>query len=171
MNTLQSGSLTSVETAVSATAKQFLLFLAGPLTGVSFDESLAWRNYVASKLPPFIRACSGLRGKQYLAGERAIKDCYGEFPLSSQKGISCRDRMDVMRCDMLFVNFLGAKKVSIGTVLEIGWADMLRKPILLVMDEDNIHAHASIREIANFIVPSLDEGIKITTAVLGTEVY
>ena len=150
--------------------KESLLFLAGPLTGVSYEESVTWRKYVAGKLPPFIKAYSAMRGKEYLSDESTLRDSYEEHPLSSQKGISCRDRADVMRCDMLFVNFLGAKKVSIGTVLEIGWADMLRKPILVVMEKDNIHAHATLREITNFIVPTLDEGIKIATAVLGAEV-
>jgi nucleoside 2-deoxyribosyltransferase len=150
--------------------KQSLLFLAGPLTGISYRASMAWRAYVAGKLPSFITAYSALRGKDYLASEEALKDSYEHYQLSSQKGITSRDRMDVMRCDMLFVNFLGASAVSIGTVLEVGWADMLRKPMVIVMEDDNIHAHATLRQIANYITPDLDEAIKIATAVLATEV-
>jgi hypothetical protein len=161
---------TSYQSTRSSLARESLLFLAGPLTGVSYEKSIAWRSYVASKLPPYIRAYSALRGKDYLAEEEVLKDVYEQFPLSSQKGISSRDRMDVTRCDMLFVNFLGAKQVSIGTVMEIAWADMLRKPILIVMEEGNIHEHGILKEVANYIVSDLDEGIRIATAVLAVEV-
>jgi hypothetical protein len=146
--------------------KEFLLYCAGPITGVSYGESTDWREYVASRLPPHIKAVSPMRGKKYLASEKSIKDSYEEHPLSCQKGITCRDRMDVMRCDMIFVNFLGAKKVSIGSVVEIAWADAYRKPIIIVMDKDNVHDHAMIREVSGFIVSNLDEAIAIAIAVL-----
>lgn len=146
--------------------KEFLLYCAGPITGVSYSESIDWREYVASKLPPHIKAVSPMRGKKYLANEKSVKDSYEEHPLSSQKGIACRDRMDVMRCDMILVNFLGADKVSIGSVMEIAWADAWRKPIVIVMDKNNVHSHAILREVSGFIVSNLDEAIDIATAVL-----
>jgi hypothetical protein len=146
--------------------KEFLLYCAGPITGISYGESVDWREYVSKKLPKYIKAISPMRGKKYLAGEKKVKDSYEEHPLSSQKGITCRDRMDVMRCDMILVNFLGANKVSIGSVMEITWADAYRKPIVIVMEKDNIHSHAMIREVSGFIVSTLDEAIKIVIAVL-----
>jgi len=146
--------------------KGFLLYCAGPISGVSYGESTDWRQYVAGKLPPQIIAVSPMRGKQYLEGEKKVKDSYEEHPLSSKKGITCRDRMDVNRCDMILVNFLGAKKVSIGSVMEIAWADAWRKPIIVVMEEDNIHSHAMLLEVSGFVVRSLDEAITIATAVL-----
>lgn len=146
--------------------REFLLYCAGPITGLSYGESTDWREYVASKLPPHIRAVSPMRGKKYLANEKNIKDYYEEHPLSCQKGVTCRDRADVMRCDMILVNFLGAKKVSIGSVMEIAWADAWRKPIIVVMEKDNVHSHAMLREVSGFIVSDLDEAIAIITAVL-----
>lgn len=146
--------------------RESLLYLAGPITGVSYGESTDWRTYVSWKLPGHIKGVSPMRGKNYLSKERKIKDSYEENPLSSQRGITCRDRFDVMRCDMLFVNFLGAQKVSVGTVMEIAWADMLRKPIVVVMEKDNVHSHAMVREATGFVVSTLDEGIHIATAVL-----
>ncbi|MBU1178973.1 hypothetical protein KKB69_01375, partial [Patescibacteria group bacterium] len=146
--------------------KEFLLFLSGPITGISYGASTEWREYVASKLPPYIKAVSPMRGKKYLANEGIIKDSYEEHPLSCQKGITCRDRMDVMRCDMILVNFIGADKVSIGSVIETAWADAWRKPIVVAMEKNNIHSHSMIREVSGFIVPSLDEAIAIVIAVL-----
>jgi hypothetical protein len=146
--------------------RDFLLYCAGPITGVSYGESTDWREYVADRLPDRIIAVSPMRGKEYLARERQIKDSYKEHPLSCRKGITCRDRMDVMRCDMILVNFLGAKKVSIGSVMEIAWADILRKPIVIVMEEKNIHRHSMVEEITGFIVPDFDEAVKVASAVL-----
>jgi len=146
--------------------KESLLYLVGPITGVSFGESTDWREYVATKLPGHIQAVSPMRGKKYLQKEKSIKDSYEEIPLSSQKGITCRDRMDVMRCHAILVNFLGATKVSIGSVVEIAWADAWRKPIIIAMEKDNIHSHAMIREVAGFITSDLDDAIMIATAIL-----
>ena len=109
-----------------------------------------------------------MRGKKYLAKETAIKDSYeGDgHPLSTRRGITCRDRMDVMRCDMVIANFLGAKKVSIGTVMEIAWADAFRKPIVVVMEKGNIHEHSMLNQVSGFIVSSLDEAIELVVTVL-----
>ena len=76
--------------------KKFLLFCSGPITGLSFEGSTDWRKYVAKNLPPHITAVSPMRGKEYLAGVSQIEASYELHPLSSQKGITCRDRMDVM---------------------------------------------------------------------------
>ena len=149
---------------------EFLLYCAGPITGLSYGESTDWRGYVASKLPAHIKAVSPMRGKKYLADEKNIKDSYEEYPLSCQKGITCRDRMDVMHCDMILVNFLGANNVSIGSVMEVAWSDAWRKPIIVVMEKDSVHSHAMLREVSGFIVSDLDEAIKIATVVFSPTV-
>ncbi|HBC44955.1 MAG: hypothetical protein UX08_C0013G0006 [Candidatus Collierbacteria bacterium GW2011_GWB1_45_35] len=146
--------------------KQFLLYCAGAITGISYAGSTDWREYVSQKLPPFITAVSPMRGKKYLSQEKNVKASYEDIPLSSQKGIMTRDRMDVMRCDMILVNLLGTEKVSIGSVMEVAWADAFRKPVILVMEKDNLHSHPMLREAAGFIVSDLDEAITIAIAVL-----
>lgn len=146
--------------------KQYLLYCAGAITGISYAGSTDWREYVSEKLPPFITAVSPMRGKKYLSQEKTVKASYEEIPLSSQKGIMTRDRMDVMRSDMVLVNLLGTEKVSIGSVMEVAWADAFRKPVILVMEKDNLHSHPMLREAAGFVVSDLDEAITIAIAVL-----
>jgi len=146
--------------------KEFLLYCAGPIMGISYAESTGWREYIASKLPQHIKAMSPMRGKECLKWEKTIKGSYEKNLLSCQKGITCRDRMDVARCDAILVNFLGAKNISIGSVMEIAWADAWRKPIIVVMEEDNIHSHPILREVSGFVVSNLDEAITIAIAVL-----
>lgn len=143
------------------------VYLAGPITGLSFDKATDWRNEVVDKLVAVgIDAFSPLRAKAYLSGVNAIADHYPESVLSSRKGITNRDRFDVMQCDVLFANMLGATKASIGTAIELGWADAFRKPIVLVMEEGNIHDHAMVNEVSGFVVRTVEEGINVVKALL-----
>ncbi len=146
--------------------KQYLLYCAGAITGLSYGGSTNWRDYVAGKLPQHIIAVSPMRGKDYLSKENRVKASYENIPLSSQKGIMTRDRFDVMRADMVLVNLLGTEKVSLGSVMEVAWADAFRKPIILVMEENNIHSHPMLKEAAGFIVSNLDDAIQIAILVL-----
>ena len=142
------------------------VYLAGPITGESYQSATDWRQLVIEQMPIGITAISPLRGKYYLEKFKDIKDSYEDIPLSSSRGITTRDRFDVMNCDVLLVNLLGAKTVSIGTVMEMAWADILRKPIILVIeDQSNIHEHAMIREIVGFRVNNIQDGLRLLHAI------
>jgi len=143
----------------------FYVYLAGPVTGLSYGDSNQWREYVTEKFPAWIQPLNPMRGKCYLHGEQNIKDSYSDNPFGCAKGITCRDRFDVTSSDLLLVNLLGADRVSIGTVMEIAWADMLRKPIVLAMEGGSVHDHAMIREVAGFVVASLDEAIDVVVTI------
>jgi hypothetical protein len=146
------------------------LLLAGPLTGVSYRDALDWRKYVESRLPDDVIAFSALRGKRHVTNERVLKDAYPEHVLSTPQGTITRDRYDVSRCDALFVNFLNSEKVSIGTIMEMAWADARRIPIILVMKAGNIHDHAFVRQVAGFITSNLDEAIETAVDVVSMRV-
>jgi hypothetical protein len=146
------------------------LFLAGPLTGISYGDALEWRTYVERRLPPDVIAYSALRGKEYVANEAVLRDAYPGHLLSTPQGTITRDRFDVSRCDALFVNFLRADRVSIGTIMEMAWADAWRIPIILVMEDGNIHDHAFVRQVAAFITDDLDEAIRTAVNVVAMRV-
>ena len=142
------------------------IYLAGPITGESWGEATDWRKYVGDAFADVgIEGVSPLRSKEYLLNEVAIADRYDQHILSTSKGIFTRDFYDVSRVDGLFVNFLGAKKVSIGTVMEIAYAWSLRKPIIVVMDQDNMHQHSMLREASGWIVDSIEDGIHVAKNV------
>ncbi len=146
------------------------IFLAGPLTGISYNDALEWRKYVERRLPPDVIAFSALRGKDYVEREAVLKDAYPDHLLSTPQGTIARDRFDVSRCDALFVNFLKADRVSIGTIMEMAWADALRIPIILAMENGNIHDHAFVRQVAAFITDDLDEAIRTAVNVVAMRV-
>lgn len=142
-----------------------LVYLAGPISGLAFDEANDWRSETEAKFAAVgIDSASPLRFKDFLKDELKVKDNY-THPLATSKGIYTRDKFDVSRSDVILVNFIGAEKVSIGTVIELGWADMLNKPVVIATD-NGIHDHAMISEIAGYIVGSLDEAIQTVIAIL-----
>jgi len=159
----------SGQPAVSIMRHRFLVYLAGPITNLSWASSTSWRDYVCEQFPEEIGGLSPLRTKQYLQTSDAIKDSYedGEWVLSTQRGLYARDRFDCTRADVVLVNLLGATTVSIGTTMEIAWAAGHNIPVVLIMEKrGNIHEHAMIREACPFRVDDLDDGIRVVKAIL-----
>lgn len=154
---------------------EFSIYLAGPITGLSFTEATDWRFYVKQRLPSYIKSLSPMRAKSYLdvlgqcGSDGKIKQTYEDYALSSEKGINSRDFNDVKRCDLILVNMLGAKTVSIGTVMEIAWARAFGKLVVLAMEPGNIHDHTMLKYACGFITPTLDEAINLVVGILSSD--
>ena len=140
------------------------VYLAGPIAGLTFGDATDWRGqaqtWIEKKLP-HVAALSPLRNKSYFDREQTLEDSYEQLLFSSQRAITVRDRFDCMRSDAILMNLLGAKRVSIGSMIELGWANDVKKPIVVAMEPGNIHDHAMVREIASWIVPTLEEGLEV----------
>lgn len=150
---------------------QHRVYLAGGITGLSFKEASEWRDHARERLWDFsggrIVAYDPLRFKDYLADETELADTYARNIMSSQRSIYARDRLDVSRSDLVLVNLLNAPRVSIGTVMEIAWADAWDIPCVLVMsDQGDPHDHAMIREACHWRVNDLDEALILTHRIL-----
>jgi len=149
-----------------------LVYLAGAITGCTYNECTDWRQKVRDAVPSHIQTISPMRGKQRLKEIEegsTIKMVYEDNPLTSAKGINTRDYNDVRRADAIFVNLLGAKKVSIGTVMEIAWARAFSKPVICVMEPDNIHQHTMLNYACGYILNDLDSAISVLITVLSTD--
>jgi nucleoside 2-deoxyribosyltransferase len=147
-----------------------IIYLAGPITGLSYEGATSWRQYAIEKLKP-IFGLSPMRGKDYLLDKQCLAaEGYSDTVLSTPKAITARDRFDCQRADLLIINLAGAQRISIGTMIEIGWADSKRIPIILVMERGNVHEHAMVSETCNFIVNTLDEAIDLAKTILIEEV-
>jgi nucleoside 2-deoxyribosyltransferase len=147
------------------------VYLAGPIAGLSYTGAVDWREAAIADLAAAgIRGLSPMRCKEYLQHAESLSaNCLAEGAisiLSSPRAIMTRDRFDATRCDVLLANLLGAERVSIGTAMEIAWADLHRIPIVAVIEPGNIHDHAMINEAVGFRVHSLEEALEIIKAVL-----
>jgi len=150
--------------------RDFLVYLAGPISGLTYAEGQDWREYAAANLPKEIRAISPLRCKKAeLNRVGIIRDAYENHPLTSTSGITSRDKFDCMRADAVLFYMVGAKTVSVGTCMEFGWASAARpNPIIITVIEEkgNLHDHPMVRGVTGFRVTTLDEGLKVLEAVL-----
>jgi len=144
-----------------------LVYLAGPISGLTFSEAEDWRTYARKQLKYPIIGLSPLRCKRYLAKTGTLTPMgYFQHPLSTPQGITARDRYDCQRADAVLFNFSGVDRVSIGTCIEIGWADAACRPMVAVMEDGNPHDHAIVRAAVPFIVDSLDKAIDLIHAIL-----
>jgi len=148
------------------------VYLAGPITGLSYAGATDWRSQAIEALRPDIVGVSPMRGKDYLAMLPTIggtsEEAYTRLSvMSAPKGVICRDRWDVRTCDAVLMNVLGAAKVSVGTMIEVGWADAFRKPVVVVREPGNVHSHMMLDEIAGYTVGTLDEAVSILHVLFG----
>jgi nucleoside 2-deoxyribosyltransferase len=148
-----------------------LVYLAGPITGLSYGEATDWRDLARDDLAKAgIVGLSPMRAKHYLAHLKSLSGTGEEYAnlgvLSTQRSVTTRDRFDTRTADVVLMNLLGAERISIGTMIEAGWADAFRVPIVLVIEPTNIHHHMMLREIAGFTVETLDEALHTIKAIL-----
>ncbi len=88
-----------------------MVYLAGPITGLTYDTATDWREMARGFLETYnITGISPMRAKEYLGAEKRIEGSYEDTALSSAKGITTRDRWDVSRSDVMLVNLLDADK-------------------------------------------------------------
>jgi len=142
------------------------VYLAGPITGYSYKEVSNWRDSVKELLADVgIHGYSPMRGTVYLSKEEEIKDSYNNHTMSSIDGINIRDYNDVKTSNALLVNLLGAKHVSIGTVMEVAWARAFQIPIVIVMESDNIHKHGMLT-YGTILADNLEEGVRAVIQII-----
>ena len=161
--------MTDTALAPRLISRQFLIYLAGPITGHSFEGATSWYDEVDRAFPSYLVPVRPLRGKTWLHGMTSIESQYTNLhPLSTPDGIMTRDEYDVMRADALLVNLLTAPVVpSLGTIMEIAWGRAYHKPVIVAMTEDNVHyKHPMIRKSCSMILPTLAEAIDVTRRLI-----
>jgi nucleoside 2-deoxyribosyltransferase len=149
------------------------VYLAGPISGLHFNECTDWREYAIKSLAQVgIKGLSPMRCKDYLESlERPLSSHGRDYEhlgvFSASRSIMTRDRFDATRCDVVLANLAGAKIPSIGTVMEIAWADLSRIPVVCAIEKDgNPHEHMMISEAIGFRVQTLDQAIEVVKGIL-----
>lgn len=143
------------------------VYLCGPISGLTADAAFSWREAAADLLANYdLRAISPMRGKDVLRGQGTLGSAgFPHFgPLLSEHAVFKRDRNDVRGCDALLANFTNSPRVSIGSMVEFGWADAWSKPIVAVVDKN--HDHLFIREAALAICETLEEAVDALGVIL-----
>lgn len=145
------------------------VYLAGPIQGLNYAGATEWRDEAKKLLYEHcIDGYSPMRAKQYLKDEKAIGD-NGPYtqPLSTNKAILSRDFRDCTQSDVVIMNLHGAKRVSIGSVMEVAWAHAARVPVILIMEPSgNVHEHCLLCEACNIRVETIEEAVICAVAII-----
>ena len=151
------------------------IYLAGPITGLNHAGSVNWRKQFTELMNGLGVECfSPMRGKDYLSREAVIEGSYPQSILSCQRAIMTRDRFDCTRCSLIVMNLLrdaaaAGQKPSLGTVMELAWADLSRIPVIAIIEKDvtgSPYNHPMILEALGFQVETIEQAVNTAKIVL-----
>ena len=97
--------------------------------------------------------------KGHLKNETCFKADRYEDPLTCNHAITLRDRWMVLQSDVLYLNIVGATRVSIGSIMELAWAFDHGKHCVVAMEKDNPHRHAFVLEAAHVVFETDSEAL------------
>lgn len=134
------------------------VYLAGPIVGLTYEDAMGWRVRAAVELETAgIRSFNPLRGKKKWDGVDHLTNYHdGGHGLTPEQLVN-RDLYDIRRSDVVLVNLLNLLNVPptpIGTLIEIGYAHGLGKP-LVVACPDSFALHPFLAVIPTYRTPYL----------------
>jgi nucleoside 2-deoxyribosyltransferase len=134
------------------------IYLAGPITGKSFDEVMnRYREKTAILVDFGYEVLSPMTAKGGLKGVNAfVSSGYGG-PVANDHSIFERDRWMVTQADVVLADLSNAVSISIGTTMELAWASYLGKHTVLVMQAGNVHEHAFVKQAADVRFGDMEE--------------
>lgn len=135
------------------------LYLAHPISGLTGNEVFKYYDEVSAILSKYYKILSPMTGKDYLRNDNKCVPSGYKNAISNDHAIFQRDTWMVSQSDVVFCDFTGSDKISIGCCMELAIASFLNKHTIVVMNENNIHNHSFILESADIIFNTFDEGI------------
>ena len=162
-----------------------LVYLSGPIAGLSYKKSISWRVAADKMLREGsdgrVVGLSPMRGKEMLRLKRKITSIHDYADVNcSSRAVTQRDRNDTMNLASLMLVYWGEMydRPSVGTLIEFGWADAARIPVIQATGprprKDSpagrlLYAtvnHLIVNGIAGWTVETLDEAVLIALQIL-----
>lgn len=136
------------------------IYLAG-LISSDYPESLTWRSNAGFTLQVHFNVLDPLRGKSDL--KQVSPDGGLNHPRLSSTDIILRDYNDVKASDIILVRLdnFGSPRPLIGTIVELGWAWLMKKPVIAVAAESNklMRTHPFVVQCVSHYFNTLDEAV------------
>lgn len=128
------------------------IYLAGSISGMSYEVVANYFHETAYNLRLIgYHVITPMTGKSELRTDTKLKADGYHIPAATNHAIAERDRWMVEQADVVYCNLTMAQIVSIGSVMELAWAQMLGKHTVVAMQTDNIHRHAFVLEAADIV--------------------
>ena len=146
------------------------IYLAGPIAGCTENEATEWRDEVARALPHGIVGISPLRCEPLVEGMRYTEKGATEKMWSDPRAIATKNWLDTESCDLVLAYLpkeLNERRPSYGTTIEIGWAIGLRKPLIVVSDDEYLMEHPLIKHNASWRFDNLEDATEVIIGLFG----
>lgn len=144
------------------------VYLAGPITNNTREEANEWRAATRERLWSHGIAgisplrCEPLIGERYTLGTPDPR-------FGTARAIASKNFFDVAACDVTLAYMpleLEKETLSLGTLLEIGWAFGLRKPVILATDDERLIRHPVVNSSVAWLVPTLSDAVDVVIGIL-----
>lgn len=146
--------------------KDMKLYLAHPITGLSYEKVMDYYMDVQVLLEEEYEILCPMTGKSYLSDVKEFKPSGYINPVSTNHAITERDLWMVNQADIVLVDFTGCNKInSIGCISELAWAHQSRKHTVLVAPEGLLPLHAFILEEADIVFHDLRAAVDYLKAL------
>lgn len=147
------------------------IYIAGSISGKDIEEVKEYFSETSWLLRSFgYEVLSPMTGKGKLRTDAKYRAKDYRHPIATNRAIIGRDRWMVGQCDILYCNLYGADHASIGSMMELAWGYELRKHIVVVMEEENIHQHAFVLQAADIIFPTPEEAEEYLADLISGEI-
>jgi len=135
------------------------IYLAHPISGLSYDEIVAYYVKMRERLSPEWEIMNPMTAKEELRNETKLRAYDYDNPVATNKAIVHRDFWMVSRSDVLYANLLGVTWPSIGCIIELSWAWARQIHTVVAMDFMGPNWHAFVIEMANIIFSGENDAI------------
>ena len=148
----------------------YRVYLCGPITGLDRETACAEREWFTQAF-----AWMGIETLDPMRWDRETYFSTREDAVAEQgeaavyewdKAIVARDKSDVCRSDVVLADFRNSKRVSIGSVVELGWADAFGIPVVTIMEPGNLHDHGFVHQLSAFVTADAQEAVKYVETLL-----
>ena len=146
------------------------IYLAGPIAGCTAEEATEWRKYVCTFFPHGIVGISPLRCEPLKDGMTYTEPGATEKKWSDPRAIATKNWLDTESCDLVLAYLpkeLNERSPSYGTTIEIGWAIGLRKPLIVVSDDEYLMNHPLIKHNASWRFDNLEDAADVIVGLFG----
>jgi len=135
------------------------IYLAGPITGLTGEEVISrYEEKIAILSDYGYEVYQPMLGKMNMRTEEQFRSGGYDHPVANDHAIFERDHWMVSSVDVVLADLSNSgSRISIGTMMELAWASHMSKHIVAVMQNDNVHNHAFVRQAATIIFPAIED--------------
>jgi hypothetical protein len=143
------------------------IYCVHPISGLCADDVFTYYEETKSTMEKLgYDVFVPMFGKGFMRTETEFKAHDYSSPLTKNHSIFNRDKWMVKQSDILYANFMGAKNISIGSMMELAWGSDSDKQVVVVMEEDNVHMHAFVLEAATIVFHSEAEALEYLRQII-----